>query len=438
MSPRLQSLRLPAGLALAVLFVGCQVPLPVAPTNSEITSLTQRINQLETGVQKSSTQVEKTQNTIDTTSQQMIANLQQQRQLAANAVYSANQANLQNPQKNAYTETITASLQLAAANLGGADAQGMQNAATELKLHLANTQAAQAQLQSLQQSQLDAASALQKQLGQEQQTRASAQSQLESLQTERNTLQAKAQNLENQRNQAQTTLAQKLQAENERLASDQALRGKLVLYLVLAGVLSGLAAAVAFRVYPPIGLHIALASGGFFLAAYLVTEVQPWMVLLIIGLAVAALVWAVVIRHRRLSGIADSALGALQQLKIRAAHGDAVAQQAWSNVESDLKNHFGAQADALENEAKERLARIPWLPQSSLPVAPAPVPAPAPANLAGSSSVSVPATATPAGNSSAPTASVVATGNSPSATGSVPVVGSSANEVSSTGPSTTG
>lgn len=177
-------------------------------------------------------------------------------------------------------------------------------------------------------------------------------------------MQTSLQTAEDARNQAQTTLAQKIAAENQRLASDQALKKKLMFYLVAAGFLAGVAAAVAFRVYPPIGLHLALASGGFFLAAYMVAEVRPWMVFLVVGLSIAAIVWAFVVRHRRLSSIANSALGAIQQLKIRAQQGDAVAVQAYRTMEADLKNHFGAQVGSLEAEARQRLAKLPWVPSS--------------------------------------------------------------------------
>ncbi len=356
---------LPCVLVLALLLTGCQTALPTAPQTSEIASLTARINQLESGIQGSTSKIDTVQTSIASNYQQTIATLQQQRQQAADAVYAATQANQQNPQKNPYVEAVAESLQIAAANLGGSDAQGMQNSATQLKLQVAGTKSDLAQLQAMHDAQLKAAADLQAQLAQEQSTRTAAQTQLATLENARNKLQTSLQTAEDTRNQAQTTLAQKLAAENQRLANDQALKKKLMFYLVIAGALAGVAAAVAFRVYPPIGLHLGLASGGFFLAAYLVAEIQPWIVFLIVGLSVAAIVWAVFIRHRRLSGIANSALGAIQQLKIRAAQGDAAAQQAYAQLEADLKSHFGAQIGSLESEARQRLARIPWLPGSA-------------------------------------------------------------------------
>ncbi len=362
-------------LAIAVL-TGCQSGLPVAPQTHEISSLTQRINALEAGIQGSSSKIETVQSSIDTNYTQTIATLQQQRQQAADAVYAAAQANQQNPQKNAYTETVTESLQIAAANLGGSDAQGMQNAQTALKLELTGTKASLAQAQAMYDAQLKAAADLQNQLGQEQQTRATAESKLTTLENQRNQMQTNLQTSEDARNQAQTTLAQKLEAENQRLANDQALKKKLMFYLAIAGFLTGVAAAVAFRFYPPIGLHLALASGAFFLAAYLISLVQPWMVFLVVGLGIAAIIWAVVVRHHRLSAIADSALGAIQQLKIRAAHGDQVAQQAYAQIEADLKNHFGAVVGSIESEAKQRLQKIPWFAPSTVVPTPAVVPPP--------------------------------------------------------------
>ncbi len=385
------------GLATAV-FTGCQSGLSVAPQNHEISSLTQRIGALEAGIQGSSSKIETVQSSIDSDYKQTIATLQQQRQQAADAVYAASQANQQNPQKNAYTETVTESLQIAAANLGGSDAQGMQNAQTALKLELTGTKASLAQAQAMYDAQLKTAADLQNQLGQEQQTRAASESKLTTLENQRNQMQTNLQTSEDARNQAQTTLAQKLEAENQRLANDQALKKKLVFYLSIAGVLTGVAAAVAFRFYPPIGLHLALASGAFFLAAYLVSLVQPWMVFLVVGLAIAAIVWAVVVRHHRLSAIADSALGAIQQLKIRAAHGDQVAQQAYAQIEADLKNHFGAVVGSLESEAKQRLEKIPWFAPSTV------VPTPAPATPP-----NTPAAPGAGGNSTGAAISVVAT-----------------------------
>lgn len=365
-----------AGGALCLLaFAGCQNALPLAPQNSEIASLTQRISSLESNITGSNTKIDSVQSSIDSNYQKTIATLQEQRQQAADAVYAAAQANQQNPQKNAYVASVAESLQIAAANLGGSDAQGMQNAATQLKLQLAGTKSDLAQLQTLHDAQLKAAADLQAQLAQEQQKGATAQTQLQQLENARNEMQTKLQTTEDARNQAQTTLAQKLEAENQRLANDAALKKKLMFYLSIAGFLAGVAAAVAFRLYPPIGLQLALASGGFFLAAYLVAEVPPWVVLLLVALAVGAIVWAFFIRHRRLSGIANSALGALQQLKIRAEQGDAIAKQAWEKVESDLKNHFGAQAGALEAEARQRLAKIPWLSGASTTTATSPAPA---------------------------------------------------------------
>ncbi len=361
------------------LLTGCQSSLlPAAPQTSEITALTQRITSLESGIQGSSTKIDTVQTSIDSNYKATISTLQQQRQQAADAVYAAAQANQQNPQQNAYTTTIAESLQIASANLGGSDAQGMQNAATQLKLQLAGTKSDLAQLQAMHDAQLKAAATLQSQLSQEQSTRAAAQTQLAQLENTRNQLQTSLQSAEDKRNQAQTTLSQKLEAENQSLANDAALKQKLMFWLVAAGALAGIAAAVAFHLYPPIGLHLGLASGGFFLAAYLVAIVQPWMVLLVVGLSLAAIIWAVVIRHQRLSGIANSALGAIQQLKVRAAQGDAVAQQAYAQVESDLKNHFGAQIGSLEAEAKQRLDKLPWLPSSN-PVAAAPAIAATPA-----------------------------------------------------------
>lgn len=360
-----------------VLLGGCQTALPLAPQTSEIASLTQRIGQLESGIQGSSTKIDTVQTSIDANYKQTIATLQQQRQQAADAVYAATQANAQNNQQNAYTTAVAESLQIAAANLGGSDAQGMQNAATQLKLQLAGTKSDLAQLQVLHDSQLKSAADLQSQLAQEQQKGSSAQTQLQQLENARNQLQTKLQTTEDARSQAQTTLAQKLAAENQRLANDETLKKKLMFYLSIAGFLAGLAAALAFRLYPPIGLQLALAAGGFFLAAYLVAEVPPWVVLLLVALAIGALLWAFFIRHRRLSGIANSALGAIQQLKIRAEQGDAVAKQAWEKVDADLKTHFGAQVGALETEAKQRLAKIPWLSPS-----PASTSAPTPANIA--------------------------------------------------------
>ncbi len=358
-------------LALLALLAGCQSALPIAPQTSEISSLTQRINQLESGIQGSSSKIDTVQTSIAADYKQTIATLQQQRQQAADAVYAATQANQQNPQKNPYVESVADSLQIAAANLGGSDAQGMQNAATQLKLQVAGTKSDLAQLQAMHDAQLKTAADLQAQLTQEQQTRSAAQTQLAQLENTRSQLQSNLETAEDKRNQAQTTLAQKLEAENQRLADDQALKRKLMFYLVAAGALAGVAAAVAFRVYPPIGLHLALASGGFFLASYLVAEIQPWMVFLVVGLSVAAIIWAVVIRHRRLSGIANSALGAIQQLKIRATQGDAVAQQAYAKLEADLKNHLGAQVGSLESEARQRLAKLPWVPAAT-PISAAP------------------------------------------------------------------
>ncbi len=348
--------------ATLLLFAGCQTPLPPAPQTHDISALTQRIQQLESGIQGSNSKIDTVQTSLDANYQKTIATLQQQRQQAADAVYAATQANQQNPQKNAYVEAVAEALQVAAANLGGSDAQGMRDAATQLKLQLAGTKASLAQLQGMHDAQLKAAADIQAQLAQEQANGTAAQQQLAQLQNSRNQLQSSLQTAEDARNQAQTTLAQKLVEENDRLASDAALKKKLMFYLVLAGALAGLAAAVAFRVYPPIGLHLALASGGFFLAAYLVATIEPWVVFLVVGLSCAAIVWAVAIRHRRLSSIANSALGAIQQLKIRAEQGDAVAQQAFATVEADLRSHFGAQIGSLEAEARQRLAKLPWVP----------------------------------------------------------------------------
>lgn len=358
--------------AALLLSAGCQTTLPTAPQTHDISALTQRIQQLESGIQGSNSKIDTVQTSLDANYQKTIATLQQQRQQAADAVYAATQANQQNPQKNAYVEAVAESLQVAAANLGGSDAQGMRDAATQLKLQLAGTKASLAQLQGLHEAQLKSAADLQTQLAQEQANGATAQQQLAQLETSRNQLQTSLQTAEDARNQAQTTLAQKLTAENDRLAADAALKKKLMLYLVLAGALAGIASAVAFRLYPPIGIHLALASGGFFLAAYLVATIEPWVVFLIVGLSCAAIVWAVAIRHRRLSSIANSALGAIQQLKIRAQQGDAIAQQAYATVEADLRSHFGAQLGSLEAEARQRLSKLPWVPPASAPVSVAP------------------------------------------------------------------
>lgn len=354
-----------ASLAVAA-FTGCQSGLSVAPQTNEISSLTQRISALEAGVQGSSSKIETVQSSIDSNYKQTVATLQQQRQQAADAVYAAAQANQQNPQKNPYTEAVTESLQIAAANLGGSDAQGMENAQTALKLQLTGTKASLAALQAMYDSQLKAATDLQNQLGQEKQHRSDSEAKLAQLENQRNQLQTNLDASEDKRNQAQTTLAQKLETENQRLANDQALKKKLMFYLTIAGFLTGVGAALAFRIYPPIGLHLGLASGAFFLAAYLVSQVQPWMVFLVVGLGIAAIVWAVFIRHHRLSAIADSALGAIQQLKVRAAQGDQVAQQAYAQIEADLKNHFGSVVNSLESEAKQRLAKIPWFAPATI------------------------------------------------------------------------
>ncbi|HEY1107232.1 MAG TPA: hypothetical protein VGE76_01330 [Opitutaceae bacterium] len=369
-----------ASVAALLLVAGCQTTLPTAPQTHDISALTQRIQQLESGIQGSNSKIDTVQTSLDANYQKTIATLQQQRQQAADAVYAATQANQQNPQKNAYVEAVAESLQIAAANLGGSDAQGMRDAATQLKLQLAGTKASLSQLQDMHDAQLKSAADLQTQLTAEQAKSGAAQQKLAQLETSRNQLQTSLQTAEDARNQAQTTLAQKLTAENDRLAADAALKKRLMLYLVLAGALAGLAAAVAFRIYPSIGIHLGLASGGFFLAAYLVATIEPWVVFLIVGLSCAAIVWAVAIRHRRLSSIANSALGAIQQLKIRAQQGDAIAQQAYATVEADLRSHFGAQVGSLEAEARQRLAKLPWVPPASVPapVAPAtPIVAPA-------------------------------------------------------------
>lgn len=81
-----------------------------------------------------------------------------------------------------------------------------------------------------------------------------------------------------------------------------------------------------------------------------------------------------VIRHRWLSGIANSAPGTIQQLKIRAAQGDAAAQQAYAQLEAELQSHFGAQVGSLESEVWQRLAKIPWLPAALGPAAALPPP----------------------------------------------------------------
>lgn len=371
-----------AASALSLLLLaGCQTALPPAPQTHDISALTQRIQQLESGIQGSNAKIDTVQTSLDANYQKTIATLQQQRQQAADAVYAATQANQQNPQKNAYVETVAEALQVAAANLGGSDAQGMRDASTQLKLQLAGTKASLAQLQVMHDAQLKAAADVQTQLAQEQANGSAVQQQLAQLQNSRNQLQSSLQTAEDARNQAQTTLAQKLVAENDRLASDAALKKRLMLYLVIAGALAGLAAAAAFRLYPPIGLHLALASGGFFLAAYLVATIEPWVVLLVVGLSCAAIIWAVAIRHRRLSSIANSALGAIQQLKIRAQQGDAVAQQAFATVEADLRSHFGAQIGSLEAEARQRLAKLPWVPPAGVPATP-PSSMPAPATPA--------------------------------------------------------
>lgn len=383
----------PASLAIlvgAVLVTSCQTVVR-PPENHAIASLTERIDKLESGIQGSNSKIETVQTSLETNNRQTIATLEQQRQQAADAVYAAAQANQQNPQKNAYTDTVAEALQIAAANLGGSDAQGMQNAATQLKLRLADTKSDLAQLQTMHTAQLEAAADLQKQLAQEQKTRSDTETQLAQAEDTRNQLQTNLQAAEDARSQAQTTLAGKLEAEKQRLASVAALKRKLMFYLAIAGLLAGLASAAAFKLYPPIGLHLALASGGFFLAAYLVAEVPPWLVLLVVALSVAAIVWAFFVRHHRLSGIANSALGAIQQLKIRAEQGDAVARQAFEKLETDLKNHFGAQAGSLEAEARQRLASIPWLPSHSI----APAPAPAPAATTTPAPVAAPVSATP-------------------------------------------
>lgn len=390
---RVSPLRLGA-FAVALLLAGCQ-QTPLAPQNHEITSLTQRVAQLESGIATSSDKIDTVQTSIATNYQQTIATLTQQRQQAADAVYAAQQANQQNPAQNPYTAAVAGSLQIAAANLGGSDAQGMQASATALKLQLAGTQTSLAQLQTLHDAQLQTATTLQTQLAQEQGARTAAETQLAQLQNQRTQLQSSLASTEDARNQAQTTLAQKLAAENARLANDQALKKRFMFYLTIAGVLAGLAAALALRIYPPIALQLALASGAFFLAAYLVAQIQPWMVFLVIGLAVAALAWAVLIRHQRLSSIADSALGAIQQLKARAASGDVVAQQAWEKLESDLRTHFGAQIGSLESEARERLSKLPWLPSAAAPTGsppPTATPTSATANLA---PASAPSSSTP-------------------------------------------
>lgn len=378
---------LTASAASLLLLAGCQTTLPTAPQTHDISALTQRIQQLESGIQGSNSKIDTVQTSLDTNYQKTIATLQQQRQQAADAVYAATQANQQNPQKNAYVETVAESLQVAAANLGGSDAQGMRDASTQLKLQLAGTKASLAQLQGMHDAQLKAAADVQTQLAQEQSNSTATQQQLAQLQNSRNQLQSSLQTAEDARNQAQTTLAQKLVAENDRLASDAALKKRLMLYLVLAGALAGLAAAVAFRLYPPIGLHLALASGGFFLAAYLVATIEPWVVFLVVGLSCAAIIWAVAIRHRRLSSIANSALGAIQQLKIRAQQGDTIAQQAYATVEADLRSHFGAQIGSLEAEARQRLAKLPWVPPTSTPAPASPPATPAPAPAAPTSTL---------------------------------------------------
>lgn len=415
MSARFLPCSLLVGVGLALLAAGCQTALPLAPQTSEITSLTHRISQLESGIQGSSTKIDTVQSSIDANYKQTIATLAQQRQQAADAVYAASQANQQNPAKNAYTATVADALQVAAANLGGSDAQGMQNAATQLKLQLAGSKSDLAQLQTMHDAQLKTATGLQTQLGQEQAVRSAAQAQLAQLENARNDLQTKLQASEDQRNQAQTTLAQKLQAENQRLADNRALKSKLMFYLIAAGVLTALGAVAAFRIYPPIGLHLVLAAGGFFLAAYLVVEIQPWMVFLVVGLSLAALVWAVVVRHRRLSGIANSALGAIQQLRIRAEQGDPTARQAFVQLESDWKNHFGAQVGSLETEARARLAQIPWLPVPPAQPAAAVIPAVSTAaNTANSTAPATLATATAATAAVAPV--VVSSSATPSKT----------------------
>lgn len=379
MRSRSSLLRAFAASAITLLLLtGCQTALPTAPQTHDISALTQRIQQLESGIQGSNSKIDTVQTSLDANYQKTIATLEQQRQQAADAVYAATQANQQNPQKNAYVEAVAESLQVAAANLGGSDAQGMRDASTQLKLQLAGTKASLTQLQGMHDAQLKAAAAVQTQLAQEQANGTAAQQQLAQLQNSRNQLQSSLETAEDARNQAQTTLAQKLVEENDRLASDAALKKKLMFYLVIAGALAGLAAAAAFRLYPPIGLHLALASGGFFLGAYLVATIEPWVVWLIIGLSCAAIVWAVAIRHRRLSSIANSALGAIQQLKIRAQQGDAIAQQAYATVEADLRSHFGAQIGSLETEARQRLDKLPWVPPASVSV-PAPTATPSPA-----------------------------------------------------------
>jgi hypothetical protein len=378
MSPRALTFRLSPILAL-VLLAACQ-HAPLAPQNSEITSLTQRVSQLESGIAASGGKIDSVQSSIASDYQQTIATLTQQRQQAADAVYAAQQANQQNPAQNPYTAAVAGSLQIAAANLGGSDAQGMQNSAIALQLQLAGSQTSLAQLQAMHDAQLKIAADLQNQLAQEQSTRSTAETQLAQLQNQRSQLQTSLATTEDARNQAQTSLAAKLAAENARLANDQALKKRFMFYLTLAGVLAGLASALAFRVYPPIALQLALASGAFFLAAYLVSQIQPWMVLAVVGLAFAALVWAIFIRHQRLSCIADSALGAIQQLKARAASGDVVAQQAWEKLESDLRTHFGSQIGSLESEARQRLSKLPWLPAPAASAAFTPAPNAAPAS----------------------------------------------------------
>lgn len=400
---RVSPLRLGA-FAVALLLAGCQA-VPLAPQNSEIASLTQRITHLESGIATSSDKIDTVQTSIATNYQQTIATLTQQRQQAADAVYAAQQANQQNPAQNPYTAAVAGSLQIAAANLGGSDAQGMQASATALKLQLAGTQTSLAQLQAMHDTQLQTATTLQTQLTQEQGARTAAETQLAELQNQRTQLQSSLAATEDDRNQAQTTLAQKLAAENARLANDQALKKRFMFYLTIAGVLAGLAAALALRIYPPIALQLGLASGGFFLAAYLVAQIQPWMVFLVIGLAVAALAWAVFIRHQRLSSIADSALGAIQQLKARAASGDVVAQQAWEKLESDLRTHFGAQIGSLESEARQRLDKLPWLPSAastSVAVPPVPPATPPPTPTATPASATANLAPAPAPSSSTP------------------------------------
>lgn len=344
--------------AALLALVGCDKTSGPAQDNKQVTELGNKIESAKAEIAAARQSIDGLKTDLSNKLTGEIKTLQEQKQSAANFVFAAQVANNHADPKNLYVAAVQDELVTAQSFLPGPTSQAMQDANTRLKLRLDQTEQSRAELQRLYEEAKQQAKAKDEKLKTYEKQVEDLTGKIGEAQGKVSAKQEEIIKNEDLRFTAEQKALAKEQELRKKAEDDKALREMLVRYLVIAGILVGIGAALALRFYPSVVLPLAAASAGLLIGAYIITSVPWWVFFLVLAGVAVALVLAGYIKHRRVAQIADNSIGAIEQMKNAGKDGDVAAQQAAARLKKELEDWFGQKGHELDEELQNRLRKL--------------------------------------------------------------------------------